>query len=84
MLAEVEFWDLFCSMLLSGAYSLCACGRRIREPQLLRALSIAQWKPMILMALTMLAEVEAWNLCLFDAAQWCLFALRVRASYMRV
>ena len=38
MLAEIEVWDLCCSMLLSSANSLFAFGRRISELELSRIL----------------------------------------------
>ena len=38
MLAEVEFSIFFCSMMSSCAVSLCACGRRIWDSELLRPL----------------------------------------------
>ena len=38
MLAQVEFSFFVCSMMTSCALSLCACGRRILESELLRPL----------------------------------------------
>ena len=43
----------------------------------------AQWKAIILMALTMLAEVE-FRFFLLNDDQLCLITLRVRSSYLRV
>ena len=40
MLAEVEFLFFFCPMMTRCALSLCACGRRIKDSELLRSLLI--------------------------------------------
>ena len=68
--------------MISCAYSLCTCGRRIWESELLRSFSCSV-KAQDPNGIDDVGWSWVFDFCFLNDDQLCLFTLRVRASYLR-